>query len=462
MVVEATACLAAIAGVIVFRQQGAQAGAGVDLYTSAAPVLVAIPAVIIVLRLYPLLLRGLLRGSSRSTGATAFLGLARAARTALTPALPAFALVLALTVAAFAGMVKDAVTRGEIAASWQTAGADVLVSTAGPFSGGVTVPPDTVRAASAVPGVTHAAAVWQTAWTAPNGQQVTGLAVDPAQYAALVAATQTFPRIQAGQLAAGTSGTSGSPQPVLASAQAADDIGGQGTGTLTTQSGIAPLRVRIAGVLSGTPALPGGGAFVLMPVSAVHGQTGPTPYNELLLTGSDIDSARLSAVLREKLPGAATTIRSDIVKGLAGAPLQHGTFVLFELALIAAAALGLAVMLLELALGAAERETTLARLAAMGLSEGQRVRVVVLEVLPAVIAAAVAAAACAVVLPRLVAPSLDLSVFTGSVGGVALAPDITSFAVPLAGLAVAAVVALGVEIRSARRRGVAARVRAAE
>jgi hypothetical protein len=150
------------------------------------------------------------------------------------------------------------------------------------------------------------------------------------------------------------------------------------------------------------------------------------------------------------------------MKGLAGAPLQHGTFVLFELALIAAAALGLAVMLLELALGAAERETTLARLAAMGLGEGQRVRVVVLEVLPAVIAAAVAAAACAVVLPRLVAPALDLSVFTGSVGGVALAPDITSFAVPLAGLAVAAVVALAVEIRSARRRGVAARVRAAE
>ncbi len=456
LVVEATACLAAIAGVIVFRQQGSQPGSSVDLYTSAAPVLVAIPAVIVVLRVYPLVLRAMLRGSARSTGATAFLGLARAARAALTPALPAFALVLALTIAAFAGMVRDAVTSGEFAASWQAAGADVSVSTGGPFSGGVVVTPAALRAVAAVPGVTRAAAVWQSAWTAPGGQQVTGLAVDPAQYAALVAGTQTFPQIQPGLLTAGT------PQPVLASPQAAADLGSQEAGTLTTESGVAPLRVRVAGVLAGTPALPAGGAWVIMPATAIRGQTGQIPFNEVLLTGANIDSARLSAVLRAQLPGAVTTYRSDILKGLSGAPLQHGTFVLFALALIAAAALGLAVMLLELALGAAERETTLARLAAMGLGEGQRVRMVVLEVVPALIAAALAAGVCAWVLPRLVAPSLDLSVFTGSVSAVALSPDVTSFGVPLAGLAVAAIVALGVEIRSARRRGVASSVRAGE
>ena len=44
--------------------------------------------------------------------------------------------------------------------------------------------------------------------------------------------------------------------------------------------------------------------------------------------------------------------------------------------------------------GAAERKATLARLATMGLGEGQRAGVVALEVLPAVIAAAVAAWAC--------------------------------------------------------------------
>jgi len=66
LVVEVTAVAAAVAGVVVFRQQGVQAGAGVNLFTSAAPVLIAVPAVIVVLRVYPLVLRGLLRGCARA------------------------------------------------------------------------------------------------------------------------------------------------------------------------------------------------------------------------------------------------------------------------------------------------------------------------------------------------------------------------------------------------------------
>jgi hypothetical protein len=52
-----------------------------------------------------------------------------------------------------------------------------------------------------VPGVTHAAEVWQAAWNLPNGEAVTGLAVDPAAYAALVAATEGYPAVSASSLA---------------------------------------------------------------------------------------------------------------------------------------------------------------------------------------------------------------------------------------------------------------------
>ncbi len=467
VVAEVTACLAAVAGILVFRQQGMQAGSGVNLYTSAVPALIAVPAVIVVLRLYPVVLRGLLRASARSAGATAFLGLARAARTALTPALPAFALVLALSVTAFAAMVRDAVTGGETAASWQAAGADVTITASIFNTPGAAIDPAALRAAAAVPGVTHAAAVWQAAWTTPDGDQVTGLVVDPASYAALVAATQTFPRVPAGLLRAAPPGT---PQPVLASRQAAADLG-RGVATLTADGPVRPVRVRVAGVLAETPALPGGGpgggpgngAFVIMPLSAMRSTaTPPAPvaFNELLLTGPDIDRARLTAVVRTMIPMAGITFRSDILNGLTTAPLQHGTFLLFTLAVAAAAGLGLAVMLLELALGAAEREATLARLATMGLGEGQRARVVVLEVLPAVLAAAVAAWACALTLPRLVAPAVDLSVFTGSSVPVALAPDVASVLLPLAGLLAVAGVALAIEIRTGRRRRVTASLRA--
>jgi putative ABC transport system permease protein len=458
LVMEAALVAASVAGIVVLRNQGQPAGSGVNFYSSSAPVLVAIPGVIVVLRLYPLVLRGLRRAAARSSRAPAFLGLARASRTAaLTPALPVFALALALTVAAFAGMVRDAVINGEVAASWRTAGADATVTASDPARS-FTISPAAARAVAAVPGVTHAAEVMNGSWTTRAGSRVNVLAVDPASYAELVARTPGFPPVPAGLLA--TPGQAGAPQPVLVSPQAAALLGapGQGGGAVTLstrQSSLQPVRVRVAGVIASTPALPAGGAFVIMPLAAVKSAvTPPQPagVNEMLLTGGSIDRARLTAVLRHALPDGAATFRSDVLSPLTSGPLQHGAFMLFSLAVVVAAILGLAVMLLDLALGAAEREATLARLATMGLGEGQRAWVVALEVLPAVIAAAVAAWACTLALPRVLAPDLDLSVFTRSSVAVKLAADAASFVVPLASLAVLACVVLGIEVRSRRRR----------
>jgi hypothetical protein len=208
-------------------------------------------------------------------------------------------------------------------------------------------------------------------------------------------------------------------------------------------------------VIASTPALPAGGAFVIMPLAAIKSAVTPSepiPVNEMLLTGGSIDRVRLTAVLRHALPDGVATFRSDVLSSLTSGPLQHGAFTLFSLAVVVAAILGLAVMLFELALGAADRKATLARLATMGLGEGQRAGVVALEVLPAVIAAAVAAWACALALPQVLAPDLDLSVFTRSSVAVKLAADVASFAVALTGLAALTAVALAIEIRSGRRR----------
>jgi putative ABC transport system permease protein len=452
LIVEVMLIAAAVAGIVVFRNQGSQAGSGVNLYTSSAPVLVAIPAVIIVLRLYPLALRGLLRLSARASRAPAFLGLARASRTALTPALPAFALVLALTVAAFAGMVRDAVTNGEVAASWQTVGADATVTPAP----NLIIPANAARQIAAVPGVTHATSVWNALWETPSGAQLNVLAVDPASYAALVASAQGFPAMDAGTLAVPS--RAGAPQPVLASPAAVADLGDGVVSLTTNQAVVAPVPVQVAGVLSRTPALPAGGAWVILPVAAIKSTASPpapTPTNLMLLNGGSIDQAQLAKTVQHTLFDGTVTLRSAALATLAGGPLEHGAFTLFTLAVGVAAALGLAVMLLELALGASERDSTLARLATMGLGEGQRAWVVALEVLPAVIAAGLAGWACAVTLPRVLAPDINLSVFTGFSGSVPLAANVASIAVPLFGLALVAVVSLGIEIRWGRRRGAA-------
>jgi putative ABC transport system permease protein len=438
LVAEVTAVLAAISGIIVFRQQGTQPGSAVNLYTSAAPVLVAIPAVIVVQRIYPLVLRGLLRGAARRRGATGFLGLAQAARAALTPALPAYALVLAITVAAFAGMVRDAVPRGEIDASWQSAGADVTINN---VDLGGTIPVAAQRAFAAVPGVAQAAVVSEWTQAEPDGDYVTALAVDPASYSALVASSPTWPVVDARLLTA---------DGILASPQALADLGGGKT--LTLNFGVQPIRVRVAGTLSGTPALPAGGPFIVMPESLLARLPFVVP-NLMLLNGPRIDIGKLTALATKIMPSAAVTVRSQLLAQLTSvtsASAQRSALLLFPLALAVATGLGLAVMLLQLALGAAEREATLARLATMGFGGGRRARLVVLEVLPVVIAAAVAAVASALVLPRIVAPAISLSVFTGSSAGVPLVPDVATIALPIAGLIVLATVALAIEIRARR------------
>ncbi|HEX4088202.1 MAG TPA: hypothetical protein VHZ33_05755 [Trebonia sp.] len=445
VVVEVTACAAAIGGVTVFRSQ---TGA-TDLYTSAAPVLIAVPAVIVALRLYQVLLRWLARASARQRGVIGFLALTRAAKAPLTLALPALTLVLALTVAAFTGMVKDAVASGENLVSWQTTGADVVVTA--PSQLGLS--PAAVRALAAVPGVNQAAAALTVPLTIDGGSQVvTAIVVDPASYAALAASTEGFSPVQPALLAP----PSGSgPIPVLASPQAAADLRQPGGGTVVAQGGLPTLQVRVAGELQSTPALPGAPAFIVLARSAVHGASAALPENLMLLTGPSIDLARVDAAAQASTPGAespAITTRSAELRALTGSPLQQGTFLLFTLAIGYAAALALAVMLLELALGAADRAVTTARLATMGLSEGQRVRLVALEVVPSIAASAVAAAVSVIALPRLVAPSIDLSVFTASQAPVPLWPDFTAFLLPLAALLAITVVALAYEIRSGRGR----------
>jgi hypothetical protein len=88
---------------------------GSNLYLAVTPVLVAIPVVVIMLRVYPLAVRGLLTLSARRAGATGFVALSGAARSSMTEVPPAFGLVLALSLATFAGMLSRGITGGEAA-----------------------------------------------------------------------------------------------------------------------------------------------------------------------------------------------------------------------------------------------------------------------------------------------------------------------------------------------------------
>ncbi len=454
-VAEVTAIAASVAGLIVLHDQGVPAGGGTDLYLTAAPVLVAVPIVLITLRLYPLAVRGLLAVSARGVGATGFVALSQAARSSLTGILPAFALVLALSLATFAGMVSQGVSRGEVAASWQSTGADAAIQ-GGPSSGPVTTA--AVRAIASVPGVRQATGVWNTNWVTSYGQPIAVAAVEPRSYAALVAGTP-FPAFPAAAIGTRTGGTvsAGTVVPVLASPAAATFLG-RGAVQLDSLYLMGPFTVRVAGILSGTPAQPAGGAFVVMPLETVPGLNGQPAPNLILATGPDIDRARLTAVAGQVYPGSVVTFRGAVLAWLADSPLQHGAALIIVLTIATAAAFGLFIVILGLALGSAERELTLARLTVMG--HERATGLVMAETMPAVLAAVVAGAVCAVTLPTVIGSSIDLSAFTGTSAPVPFQPDVLAVGLPAVIILVLALAALVAEARALRRRGVTGMLRA--
>jgi len=453
MVIDVSAVAAAVSGLIVLRLQG-QPTAGTDWFTSAAPVLIAIPTAIVVVRIYPVVLRWLVALAGRRPGVTTFVGLARAARASISAVLPAFALVLVLAVIAFGAMLRSAVVHGDIVASYQQVGADVVIETSlsnAPLS------PATQRAIAAVPGVRATATLASTAGTAPNGTAFGVLVADPASYARLLAQTtaQPFP---AGLLGPPPGRAVPARLPVLAS----PGIGAALASKILV--GITTLRVRAVGTITSTPGVAESGPFIVLPAwAADRVMGGDIPNQNVMMLNGPVDQARLAAVVSKLLPGVTlVTYRSAVLSALTSAPLPHGAFVTFAQAAIEAAIFGAIIMLIMLALGARPRELTLARLLTMGLSQGQARRLVIAEALPAILAATVGGAVCALALVPLLGPSINLSPFTGTSAHVPVHANLALVGYLAAGLVVLALATLFAQATATRLRGLARALRVGE
>jgi putative ABC transport system permease protein len=466
LVIEAALIAAAVAGLFVARQQGGS-GLSPDLLTSAAPVLAAIPAAIVALRCYPLLARGLLRAAGLRRGVVAYVGLARAARSSVTSILPAFALVLVLVMVAFGGMVRGAITRGEVAASWQRIGADAAIDTS---DSSLPLTAAAQRAIAAVPGVTRTAAITMTTGTQSDGTQIAVAIVSPRQYAALIAATPG-PPFPAAALSAARSGTArseaaqseaarGGRVPALATTGAASALGAPATELALGDIG-RNVAIRVVGTAVSDPAIAAaaGGPLVVLPRSALG--RGEQP-NLMLVTGPDLDGRQLAAVVGRVVPGAVVGLRSSVLGTLAGAPLPHATYVAYAVGVAVAAGFGILVLLIALLVSADSRQRTLARLAAMGLSTRQGSWLVLVETLPEILVAAACGIGCAWALAVVVGPDLNLTPFTGSGAGVQVRPEPAVLAIAAAGLLVVAVGTLAGQAIIAGRRGVARSLRMGE
>jgi putative ABC transport system permease protein len=444
IVIETALVAASIGGLVVLRYQGVSAGNS-GLYTSAAPVLIAIPVAVVVLRCYPPLVRELARIAGLSRGVAGFVGLARATRTPPGAVLPSFALVLVLAMVAFPDMVSTSVTQSQVAASWQQVGADAVISA----PAGEAITPALQSQIFAVPGVVSPAAAVVDPGLLPDGDELPVVFVDPARYAAVVGG-QPGPAFPLAALSANT--------PVISAVATAGAAQLVGTAPVGINVGSSTITIRLTGQIGGVPGV--SGDAVLVPLSAL----GPNPPDPdlLLVAGPGLDAARLTAVVRAALPGGSVTLRATALAALTGAPVPQAAQSALAQGLAAAAGFGVLVLLLSLLLTAQTREMTLARMATMGLRPWEAQLLLTAETLPPVVAAAIGGVACAWLLAPLVGPSLNLAAFGGTGSAIVVTPAALPLLAAAVGLVLAALLVLAVQAVITYQRGSARALRIAD
>jgi putative ABC transport system permease protein len=349
-------------------------------------------------------------------------------------------------VIAFGAMVRDAVNRGQVTASWLATGADAVV---GEADSGISLTPVAQRAIAAVPGVRRSATTLDTTGAVgtynAGGTQLNICVLDPVSYAAVLAGTPA-PQFPAAKLARGQERDG--RVPVLASPAAASLI--KHAGKIVTV-GIRSVPVQIVGTIRSTPAVPQGGTFIIYPRWATA-HSNVIPPDVMFLNAPHLDQRALAAVVRRTAPDAELTLRSQLLAGYRAAPLPHAGYLAFAEGAVAAAGFCVLILLLMLVLGARARELTLARLTTMGLSRSQARRLAAVETLPAILAATVGGLACAWAMAPLVGPELDLSVFTNGALSVPVYADAPALIITAAALVLLTLATLTVQAFVASRR----------
>ncbi|MEU6941070.1 ABC transporter permease [Streptomyces rubiginosohelvolus] len=494
-VAELTLLVLAVGAVTALRRRGTSGG-GTDLLVSGAPVLLALIAALVLVRLYPLPLRLAARPVARLRGAIGFLSLARAGRSSAGGALPLLALLLALATAAFGGSVIAGIGDARDDAALTTVGADARVSGK---SERATLPDELVRTVRGLDGVRNAAPLRvefgvtmpETAaggggagsgpddsgtdtgadsgggGDAAGARATTMVGVDPASYTRL-ARTTGLPDFPSGLLkATGASaplpeGAKSGPErvlPVIASPAVAARLGKE-QHAVDTLSG--NFKVQVVGTVERVASLASTNFLIVN--SASLEQRVPTT---LLLTGAP-DPGKLRAAADGNGEEFVVQLRSEERARYVNTPMQAGAERIYLAAVAAGAGYALLAVLLSLLQTAPERKTLLARLRTMGLTTGQGRRLLAFEATPQALLAAGGGLLTGWATIVLLSPGIDLvplalaGVAGSDTSPVTLRADLWSLALPAAGVVALAAAVAGVQAWWASRRGSITELRAGD
>ena len=408
----------------------------VDPLLVSAPLLVAVAITIIVLRLYPLLLRALARLARRTRGALGTLGAMQAERALA--AVPVFALTLAVALAVTGGLLVDSVRAGQLDASWQRVGADArITSTSG-------IPDAEVARLAQSDGVTAAGSFDVLASTEVSGGpaflSTTMLTIDDG-YAGIVEqvsargpAADPRPASELRELAAAS--VDGDPVPVVVNSELARRMVDADFVVRFEQERVP---ITVVGVEDRGPTGYVGGDFLYIDRATLAERLGqdflPTT---VLLAGPGAEAAADSVTSDD----TDVLTRTGWVADRQGLALVGGVVDTMVLASAAVALLALFALVATVVATARVRARSFALLRTLGVQSGVSWWLALSELAPVVVAALIGGIVAGIVSVLVIGPSLGLSVLAGGIGD----PTLQISGLVVGGVAGAAVAVLGIAL----------------
>ncbi len=458
LVLEGTAVLLAVGGILLLRQRGLAIEDGAatrfDPLLAATPALAGLAMGIVAMRLYPVPIRLLGWLAARRRDLVPVLGLRTIGRHPSSANLPLLVLMLTAAFGAFASVVTTTVDRGQLVASWENLGADFRVSRIGGGPVERAIDPGQVAGIEAVAGA-YVNPRASFASSEISRGTILLYAIDADAYLDVVAGAPIDLELPEELTSGGAAaGTPASPIPAILSRRlpaASDPI--QLGGTFTVEVAGQQMSFVDVAEREAFPGLDAGTPFVIAPLdqleAAYLNQT--LQANSFLVRGPESAEAGLRAAVDEQLALGQLVSRHQEYRELRQAPLVSAVLIGFQAALLVAAAYTALATMAALTLSAAARTRNLAFLKTLGLSSRQALQLTVMEHLPPVLIALLPGVALGVAVALLLSPSLGLSAFAGTERAVALTVDWATVALMSLGLLLVVSAAIAVSTWMSRR-----------
>ncbi|MEU7922255.1 FtsX-like permease family protein [Micromonospora zamorensis] len=456
LTVEVSLLLLAGLAAVLLRRRGLTLGE-VDPLLVSVPVLLAVAAAVLALRAYPWPLLLVSRLAARTRGSVAFLGTARAGRSAV--ATPLVVVVLAIGTAAFCAVVAAGVDASRERAAEQIVPADAVIR-------GERFAPDTIDELGRLPGVRAVTRVLYQAderlaadeiGTDARVAQTDVLLVDGSGLDAVARESEVDlpvpPTLLAARPGAG-------PLPAIVSPAVAADLAKAGlddSAFISVQG--QRYEFRVADTQEGFPLLSANTSrFVILPWQALPERTTTPVPTSLLVAGDPLDAEALrvagdqgqeryqrdgAVTGRDRPLGVTVDTRADVRRELGDGGANGVLAFGFVAGAVGGTVLGLLAIAFTVLAGARARGQVLSRLRTLGLSRRQWRGLLLVELTPLVAVSVLTGALVGAVLPLLLNPVLGLSAFTSGVPvQVAFEPSLVAAVLALGAVALGFAVAV--------------------